>query len=406
MSRDKPMMRKEDWKKGSRRGREIKPFMVMEVLERALQLEREGRSIIHLEVGEPDFDTPEVIKEAGIRALRDGRTHYTHSMGKIELREAISEWHFQQYGTCISPEQILVTPGSSSAMTVLFASLLDPGDQVLLTDPGYSCYAEFIRAFGGVPVAIKVGEEDHFQYPLQKTAEYIKANLEKVKALIVNSPANPTGIVASASNLAELVKAAGENALIISDEIYHGLVYGPPARSIREFTEDSVILNGFSKQFAMTGWRLGYAIFPPSLVESARKIQQNLFISAPDFTQIAAVAALREGAPAVAEMRSEYDLRRRTVLTRLKKMGMEISVEPAGAFYVFFNVKRFTSNVYNFVFEILEEIGVALTPGIDFGGNGEGYIRLSYTNSMVNLEEGLYRLEKFFSRKRSEHKLG
>ncbi len=378
------------------RGRDIQPFIVMEVLERALELEKQGRSIIHLEVGEPDFDTPEIIKEAAARALSDGYTHYTHSLGRIELREAIAEWHWTQYGTRIKPDHIVVSPGSSCAMTVLFAALLDPGDQVLLTDPGYSCYAEFIRSFGGIPVPICVYEEDGFQYPLQGIREYLKKNQGAVKALMINSPSNPTGIITPADHLRDLVYSIEGEALIISDEIYHGLTYGEEVHSIREFTDDSVVLNGFSKLFAMTGWRLGYAILPEDLVRPAWKIQQNLVISAPDFTQVAAITALREAGPEVELMRLEYDRRRRYTLFRLKEIGLEVKVEPAGAFYVFINVSKFTDNVYKFVFELLESTGVALTPGIDFGSNGEGYIRLSYTNSMENISEGLKRLEKFF----------
>lgn len=394
-------MRKKTIDRAGSMGRGVKPFMVMEVLERALELERQGRSVIHLEVGEPDFDTPEVIREAASRAIRDGHTHYTHSLGRIELREAIAEWHYNQYRTVIHPDHILVSPGSSCAMTVVFASLLDPGDQVLITNPGYSCYAEFVRAFGGVPVPINVYEEEGFQYPLQGTGEYISRNRNKVKALIINSPSNPTGIVTDPSSLRDLVKCAGEEVLVISDEIYHGLVYGEKARSIREYSADSVVLNGFSKLFAMTGWRLGYAILPRYLARPAQKIQQNLFISAPDFTQVAAITALREASSDVERMRLEYDRRRTFALGRLKEMGLEIRVEPAGAFYLFINVRRYTSNVYRFVFEILEATGVALTPGIDFGDNGEGYIRLSYTNYMEMIKEGLERLEVFFTQQPS-----
>jgi len=379
-----------------RRGRDIKPFFVMEILEKAFELERAGRTVVHLEVGEPDFNTPDVIREAAVRALQDGHTHYTHSMGRIELREAIAEWHFQHYGTDIDPETIMVSPGSSSAMTVLFAALLNPGDEVLITDPGYACYGAFIRAFGGTPVAIKVHEEDQFQYPLEQTEDYIRRNREKIKAIIVNSPSNPTGVVTPAESLKELIECAGSDVLVVSDEIYHGLVYGTEAHSIREYSNNAVVINGFSKLFAMTGWRLGYAILPHELVRPSRTIQQNLVVSAPDFTQAAAITALRDASREVEAMRVEYDRRRKYTLARLRDMGLEIKAEPAGAFYIFFNVRNFTDSVYEFVFEILEDAGVALTPGIDFGSNGEGYLRLSYTNSMDNLKEGLNRLDRFF----------
>jgi aspartate/methionine/tyrosine aminotransferase len=377
----------------SQRGRRTTPFLVMEVLERAGVLEREGRSIIHLEVGEPDFKTPEVVREAGIKAILDGHTHYTHSQGRSELREAISEWHWNRYGTQVSPERIVVASGSSTAMVLAFASLLDSGDEVLLTDPCYACYPKFVTVFDGVPVSIAVSEEDGFQYPI----EAVKGRLSpKVKAILLNSPSNPTGTMASADRIRELVEVTSGRVLTVSDEIYHGLEYGEKGRSILEFTDDAIVINGFSKLFAMTGWRLGYAIFPEYMVRAVQKLQQNLFISAPDFAQIAARTALKEAVDDVEAMRQEYDVRRRFVLRRLRDIGFEIPVEPTGAFYVFINVSRYTQNVLDFTFQILEQAGVAVTPGVDFGSNGEGFVRICYANSMENLEEGMNRLEQFW----------
>jgi aspartate/methionine/tyrosine aminotransferase len=370
------------------------PFLVMEVLERAAALQREGRSIIHMEVGEPDFDTPEPIRAAGVRAMAEGHTHYTHSQGHLQLREAIAAWMDRRYGVEVSPARIVVTMGTSGAMLLTCGALLDPGDRVLMTDPCYACYPNFVRAFHGESVRLRVREADGFQYDADEVRRHLGG---KTKALFLNSPANPTGIVTPQERLRELADATRGEIQVISDEIYHGLTYGEPARSMLEFDPDAVVVSGFSKLFAMTGWRLGYAILPEYLVRPVQKLQQNLFISAPDFAQFAAIAALEEADADVERMRRCYDERRTLVLARLQAMGLEILVEPTGAFYVFFNVSRYTDDVLAFAFEILEKAGVALTPGVDFGPGGEGFFRLCYANSIENLAEGLDRLERFLS---------
>ena len=378
----------------STRAEQMPPFLVMEVLERAAELQRQGRSVIHLEVGEPDFDTPGAALEAGIRALRDGRTHYTHSLGHPELREAIAAWQHKQYGVELSPDHIVVSLGSSGAMLLVFAALLEPGAEVLLTDPHYACYPNFATAFEGVPVRIPVREEDGFQFDPQA----VRARLgPRTRVLMLNSPANPTGTLTQPDRMQQLVEILGDQVMIVSDEIYHGLVYRGRAHSIREFSPESVVINGFSKLFAMTGWRLGYAIVPPWLVRPMQKVQQNLLISPPDFAQFAALAALQEADADVERMRRCYDERRQLVLRRLSEMGLEVLTEPVGAFYVFVNVRRYTANVYEFAFQILEQAGVAVTPGVDFGPGGEGYIRISYANSLENIDEGMNRLQAFLA---------
>ncbi len=380
--------------KVSRVGTEMPPFLVMDVLDRARALERQGCSIIHMEVGEPDFDTPEVIREAGVRAIRDGHTHYTHSLGHPELREAIAAWMHRHYGVEVSPAQVIITLGSSGAMVLLYLAMLDPGDRVLMTDPHYACYPNFVRACHAESIRLPVGEEAGFQYDPVQVKEYVDRG---VRALLLNSPANPTGIVTSPARLRELAEAAHGRVQLVSDEIYHGLTYQDEARSILEYAPDAVVISGFSKLFAMTGWRLGYAIVPDYLLRPMQKLQQNLFVSPPDFPQFAAIAALTLADADVERMRKCYDERRQLVLRRLKEMGLRILVEPTGAFYVFFNVRRYTENVHSFAFEILEEAGVALTPGVDFGPHGEGYLRLSYANSLENLEEGLSRLTRYLA---------
>jgi aspartate/methionine/tyrosine aminotransferase len=381
-------------KKVSRVGTEMPPFLVMDVLDRANTLEREGRSIIHMEVGEPDFDTPEVIREAGIRAIRDGHTHYTHSLGRPELREAIAAWMDRQYGVEVSPERVIITMGSSAAMVLTYQAMLDPGDRVLMTDPHYACYPNFTRSCHGEPVRLPVREEDGFQYDPQSVRDHVA---QGARALLLNSPANPTGILTSVERLTDLVELTRGRAQIVSDEIYHGLTYGEKAHSILEFDPDAVVISGFSKLFAMTGWRLGYTIVPEYLVRPVQKLQQNLFVSPPDFPQFAAVAALTEADDDIERMRKAYDERRKLVLKKLRGIGLEVMVEPKGAFYVFFNVSRYTKDVLAFAFEILEKAGIALTPRVDFGPNGEGFLRLSYARSLENLDEGLNRLGKFLN---------
>jgi aspartate/methionine/tyrosine aminotransferase len=373
----------------TQRAAEIDPFIVMEVLEAAQAMERDGVDVIHLEVGEPDFDTPDCIKEAGFRAIREGKTHYTHSLGLRELREAICDHHAQRYGVTVSPDQVIVTSGTSPAMAILFSALLEQGDEVIISDPHYACYPNFIRFFGGTPVCIPVYEEEGFQYTPAAIAEKISP---RTKAIVVNSPSNPTGNLLSPERMERI---ASLGVPIISDEIYHGLVYGNQEHSILEYTDNAFVLNGFSKAYAMTGWRLGYLIAPWALIRPMQKIQQNLFISANAFVQWAGIAALKEAGPDVIRMRKLYDERRKFLLSRLRQMGLGIRVEPTGAFYVLGNIKAFTNNSYAFAFDILKHAHVGVTPGIDFGANCEGYLRFSYANSLENIREGMDRIEAY-----------
>jgi aspartate/methionine/tyrosine aminotransferase len=373
----------------AKRAAEIPPFIVMDVLEAAQEMERRGENVVHLEVGEPDFDTPECIKEACIRALREGKTHYTHSLGLLELREAICEHYLNRYGVVVSPDQVLVTSGTSPAMLILFASLLERGHEMIISDPHYACYPNFIRFFEGSPVCITVREADGFQYTPEAIREKITP---QTRAILINSPSNPTGNLLSKERMAHI---ASLGIPVISDEIYHGLVYGEEEHTILEFTDNAFVLNSFSKAYAMTGWRLGYLIAPRAFIRPMQKIQQNLFISPNAFVQWAGVAALREAAPDVLRMRSIYNERRIFMIRRLREMGLGVSVEPTGAFYVLGNISAFSRNSYETAFEILRQARVGVTPGIDFGSHCEGYLRFSYANSLENIREGLKRLEDY-----------
>jgi len=373
----------------TKKAEEIPPFIVMEVMEKAAAMEREGEDIIHLEVGEPDFDTPECIKEAAIRAIREGKTHYTHSLGLLELREAIAEHYFGKYGVEVNPEQILVTSGTSPAMLLLFMSLVEPGEEVILPNPYYACYPNFVRMVEGKPVFVKVLEEEGFQY----RPEEIKALIgPKTKGIFVNSPANPTGNLTPPERLRAI---ADLGRTVISDEIYHGLVYEGKEHSILEFTRNALVINGFSKPYAMTGWRLGYLIVPPEFVRPLQKMHQNFFISANSFVQWAGIAALREAGAYVVRMKDMYNIRRKFIIQKLRELGFGITVEPTGAFYVLANAKRYTEDSFHFAFDILQKAKVGCTPGIDFGSNAEGYLRFCYANSVENIETAMKRLAAY-----------
>jgi len=377
----------------AKRAQDIAPFLAMEVLERAQALEAKGEHIIHLELGEPDFPTPACIQEAVAGAIKDGRTKYTHSLGILPLREAIAEHYHAKYGVEVSPERILVTAGTSPGMWMIFSAILEAGDQVILSDPHYACYPNFVRFCGGEPIGVDVLEEDGFQFRPEAVAARLTP---RTKAIFINSPANPTGTLLSAERMASLAELGP---LLISDEIYHGLVYEGQERSILEFTDRAIVFNGFSKAYAMTGWRLGYAIVPIDLARPLQKMNQNFFISANAFVQVAGIAALREAQPEVARMRAIYDQRRRFIIPALRRLGFGIATEPTGAFYVLANAKRFTADSSAFAFEILEQAKVGVTPGVDFGRNGEGYLRFSYANSLENITEALRRLEAFLARR-------
>lgn len=377
-----------------RRVQEIKPFLVMDVLEKAQAMERAGESVIHLEVGEPDFDAPEAVRRAAVEALAKGQTHYTHSQGIPQLREAICRYYADTYGVRhLEPDQIMVTSGSSPAFLVALSTILNCGEEVILSDPHYACYPSFVHFLEGVVKPVPVFEEEGFQFRPEAIRKAVGPN---TKAILINSPANPTGTLLDRERLEAI---ADLGLWVLSDEIYHGLVYEGRARSILEFTDKCIVFNGFSKLFAMTGFRLGYLIVPKDLVRPMQALMQNFFISANSVSQWAGLAALTD--PTVQEdverMRRTYDERRRFMIRRLREMGFGISVEPTGAFYVFANARRFCDNSLEFAFQVLERAKVGITPGVDFGAQGEGYVRFSYANSLENITEGMDRLEKFLS---------
>ena len=376
----------------AQKAKEITPFIVMEVLEKAAEMEQQGINVIHLEVGEPDFDVPKCVSVAEQKAFDEGRTHYTHSLGDPELRKQIAEKYKEEYKVSVSPEQIIVTSGSSPAILLTLGVLCDAGDEVIISDPGYACYENFIRFIGAKAVKVPVYEEDGFQYRYEEIKKRITG---KTRAIMINSPMNPTGNLLSVELMNDL---ATFDIPIVSDEIYHGLVYEDRAHSILEVTNKAFVLNGFSKRYAMTGLRLGYVIAPQEYVRCMQKMQQNLFICAGSTTQRAGIEALKNANEEVEEMRLTYNKRRLYIIERLTGMGFDIKVKPTGAFYVMVNAKHLASDSYKLAFDVLEKAHVGVTPGIDFGDNGEGFLRFSYANSIENIEEGMDRLQNYLEK--------
>ena len=378
--------------------REIERFLAVEMAERAQELERSGADVVHLEYGEPDFEAPAMIREAVEKALRDGRARYTHSLGILPLREAIAEHYGKTYGVTVAPDQILVTAGTSPAMLLLFGHLLDPGDEVVLSDPYYACYPNFIRYAEGRPVYVGTTEEDGFQYRPEAIRERIGP---RTKAIMINSPANPTGSVLSAERMAAIAGLGRDGGpLIVSDEIYHGLSYAARDRTILEFTDRAFVLNGFSKAYAMTGYRLGYVIAPYQHIRALQRLYGNFFISTNEFVQWAGVAALREAGEESRRFRAIFDERRRAMIDGLRAIGLGVGFEPTGAFYVLANARHLAKDSVSLANEILEGCHVAVTPGAAFGANAEGYLRFSYSTSLDRLEEGLARLGRFLASRR------
>ncbi|MBW2367208.1 MAG: pyridoxal phosphate-dependent aminotransferase, partial [Deltaproteobacteria bacterium] len=326
------------------------------------------------------------------KAMADGHTHYTHSLGILELREAICRHYQKQYHVSVDPGQVIVLGGTSPGFFLLLSTIMEVGDEVIISDPHYCCYPNFIHFLGGKTVTVPVSESDGFQYRAEDIQEKIS---DRTCGILINSPSNPTGNLLSEDRMRDI---ADLSPYIISDEIYHGLVYEGAAHSMLEFTDRVFTLNGFSKLFAMTGLRLGYLIVPKPFIRPIQKINQNFFISANASVQMAGIAALENADADVDRMRKTYDKRRKYIIERLKGMGFGITVEPTGAFYVFANAGHLSQDSHQLVLDILEHAHVACTPGIAFGTNGEGYLRFSYANSLENIAEGMDRLEAYLAR--------
>jgi aspartate/methionine/tyrosine aminotransferase len=365
----------------------IQPFYVMALLNRAKALEREGIDVVHMEIGEPDFPTPPLIVQAGIDAIATGEVKYTSAAGLPALREAIARFYAEHYCVDVSPERIFITPGASGAFLLILAGLLSAGDEVLLSDPGYPCYPNFVRLFGAEPRLVPVGAASNFQLNVELLAPHWTPS---TRGVIMASPSNPTGTLADAATLRTIAEETSQRgAFWVSDEIYHGLVYGESAHSALEFSDQVFVANSFSKYFGMTGWRLGWAVVPDSFIELAERLAQNLFISAPTHSQIAALAAFSADNLAELERRRvEFAARRDFLLRELPKLGLVLPVQPQGAFYIYADCSGWTDNSFQLAWRLLEEAHVAVTPGKDFGVyQQERYLRFAYTASVERLAE-------------------
>lgn len=373
---------------------EIQPFHVMALLARARALEAAGCSIVHMEIGEPDFPTPGPIIEAGMRAVETGRMHYTPARGLPALREAIAGW-YARTGVQVDPERILVTPGASGALLLVFGALVGRDAGVLMADPGYPCNRNLVRFIEGRAQGVAVGPETAYQLTRQLVEDHWR---EDTAAVLLASPANPTGTLVSAADLAAIdALARSRGGRLIVDEIYHGLVYGERAHSALEVTDEAFVVNSFSKYFGMTGWRLGWMVAPPEYVEDLDKLAQNLFLAAPTPAQHAALAAFEPQTLEILEIRRKaFQARRDFLLPALRGLGFEIPVVPEGAFYLYANCERFSRDSFGFARNLLEDAGVAITPGCDFGTyRAEAHVRFAYTTSLEHLEEGVRRLEAY-----------
>ena len=373
----------------------IAPFHVMELLARAQALAAQGRDIIHMEVGEPDFPTPATIVAAAQAQIASGRVYYTPALGLPELREAIADFYAKRYGVTVPASRIVVTAGASGALLLVLACLCEPGSEWLLTDPGYPCNANFIRSFEGVPIAIPVSGENNFQPTLADLQRHWN---ERTAGALFASPANPTGTLLEDDVLAAIAGYVRERrGQLIVDEIYHGLTYERDATTALQFGDDIFVVQSFSKYFNMTGWRLGWLVVPERFARDVEKLAQNLFIAASTPAQYAALAAFAPDTLALLESRrAEFGRRRDFLLPEIEKLGFKISAKPQGAFYIYADCSALTTDSERFARDLLETTGVALTPGIDFGASApKSHVRLAYTTDSERLGEAVDRLRRY-----------
>ncbi len=378
---------------------QIEPFHVVVLVTRAKELEAQGRDIVNMVIGEPDFPTPQPILDAGMAALQAGQVRYTPSLGTPALRQALSDWYRTRYGAQVPVSRIAVTSGSSGALLLTMGVLLSPGDEVLMPDPAYPCNRHFTRAMEGRAVGVPVGADTGYQL----TAELVARHwTPRTVAVMVATPSNPTGTLISQQELQRIHAVVRERGgVLIVDEIYHGLTYGEEAHSALELTDDVFVINSFSKYFCMTGWRLGWMVLPQRYVAHVEKLAQNLFISNSEIAMQAALAAFTPQTLAACEAnRVRFQAQRDYLLPALRELGFDIPVTPQGAFYVYANCSRLTRDSYAFCVDLLERAGVAVAPGIDFGDNGAAeHVRFSYPKPVPVLQEGVRRIREYLGRK-------
>lgn len=377
---------------------DIEPFHVMAILARAKELEAAGKPVIHMEIGEPDFLTPQPVIEAAIAAISKGDMHYTPAAGIPALRQAIAMFYRTRYAVDVDPARIIVTPGASGALLLALGVLLSPNDEIVLADPGYPCNRHFVRLLEGRPVSIPVGPVTHYQLNAALIGEHWRSG---AVAALVASPANPTGTLVNQSEMAEIATAVkARDGQLIVDEIYHGLTYGEDAITALTVAPDAFVVNSFSKYFQMTGWRLGWLVAPENYVREAEKLAQNIFLAPSTPAQYAALAAFQPETLQILEARRrEFEARRNFLLPALRDLGFNIPVTPAGAFYLYADCSAFTNDSFRFAKDLLEQAYVAITPGVDFGGHApEKHVRFAYTTDIAKLRDAVERIRKFVRR--------
>ena len=371
----------------------IKPSGIRKFFDIANNIE----DCISLGVGEPDFDTPWHITEEGIYSLEQGRTFYTSNQGMPELREEISKWNKRKYNLDYSPDEIIVTCGGSEAIDIVLRATINPGDEVIILEPNYVCYEPDILLAGGVPVKIQLKNENEFRLTPEELESVITS---KTKILLMNYPNNPTGAIMTKEDLEKIASVViKHDLLVISDEIYSELTYVDKHFSIGalpNMRERTITINGFSKTFAMTGWRLGYVMGPKAIIDQVKKIHQYVVMSAPTISQYAGLEALRNGDEDIEKMKKEYDKRRKYLLKEFARLGLPC-FEPRGAFYIFPNIRKYGMSSEEFATELLNKEHVVVVPGTAFGESGEGFVRISYAYSLDALKEAIRRIEKFLN---------
>ncbi len=376
---------------------DVPPFMVMDVMEHAARIEAAGGRVIHMEVGQPAANAPSTAIAAAKAALDAGRVGYTTALGIPSLRNRIARYYREQHGLEVDPGRIVATTGSSGGFILAFLSLFEPGDRVAMASPGYPPYRNILRALGCVPVEIEISERDRWAITKEALlAEHAKA---PIKGAIVASPANPTGTMIPPEQLKELIEACGEAGIrFISDEIYHGLDYAFFGETAAKFSDDVFVINSFSKYFCMTGWRVGWMVVPENFVRSVERLQQNLAISVPALSQIAAEAAF-EGRAEMDAIKRGYEENRRILIEGLPKAGLDSFLPADGAFYLYANVARFTNDSLAFARQMLDEAGVAATSGVDFDtSRGAHYLRFCYAGSAQEMFEAVERIGNWLRR--------
>lgn len=376
---------------------DIAPFHVMDILARARQMEAQGRTIIHLEIGEPDFPTPQPIIEAGIAVLQQGNLHYTPPLGLPQLRSAIADFYAGHYGVSITPQRVVVTPGASGALLLALGVLVNAGETVMLADPGYPCNRHFARFIEARTLSVPVDAGTAYQLTPDLVERYWTSG---IKVVLLASPSNPTGTAVPDADVRAIAAiCAARGATLIVDEIYHGLIYEGSYQTALAQSGDIFVVNSFSKYFQMTGWRLGWLIAPEWAIEALDRLVQNLYLAASTPAQYAALAAFTPTTLAILEARkAELKVRRDYLAAALSDLGFDLAVIPQGAFYLYAGCERFSQDSFAFAAQILEQTGVAITPGVDFGTyQAQRFVRFAYTTSLPDLQEAVRRLRAYLT---------